>query len=267
MKRIHKDENRVHLYGLNVLLAFFLAGCLSPASTSFTSRVVAHTTTPIERSVHLITETDSANEPATATAVISNGNGGESVTRQPHIPLQDSHPTHAAAPPPSETLRPSSPMPIQVFPTPTAPQNLTQSDVPTPVDDLAYAAQAIIDLSNQQRTLFGLAPFGRDETIMAIARKRLNDMIARSYFSHYDPLTGAALAREAILASGYSRGGENIYWSGSVELPDFPGRAIDWFMADPPHAAGILSTSYSLVGVGVAWNGQGWMVVQNFATP
>jgi len=265
MTRIRKGKNRVHINGLNVLLAFFLAGCLSPASTSFTSRVVAHTTTPIKQSFHLITETDSANEPATAIAVISNG--GDIVTRQPELLLQVSTPANAAALTLGESLPPSTPMPIQIFPTATTPQYLSQSDVPAAIDDVASAAQAIIELSNQQRILSGLAPFERDETIMAIARERLNDMIARSYFSHSDPLTGAALAREAILASGYSRGGENIYWSGSVDLLDFPRRAIDWFMADPPHAAGILSTSYSLVGVGIAWNGQGWMVVQNFATP
>ena len=265
MKRIRKDENRVHLYGLSVLSAFILASCLSPASTSFSSRVVAYTTTPIEQSIHLIAEPDSANKLAAETPVISNGGG--SVTKQPDQLSQVSTPTTAAALPPSETLPPPSPMPVQIFPTATAPQNSTQSDVPEPIADVTSAEQAIIELSNQQRIISGLAPFGRDQTIMAIARERLNDMIARSYFSHYDPLTGAALAREAILASGYSRGGENIYWSGSVDLPEFPRRAIDWFMGDPLHAAGILSTSFSLVGVGIAWNGQGWMVVQNFATP
>lgn len=265
MTRIPKGKVRVHINELNVFLAFFLAGCLSPASTAFTSPVVAHTTTPPKQSIHLITETDSANELSTATAVISNG--GISVTRQPELALQVSTPANAAAQPPSETLPPSSPMPVPIFPTATEPHYSTQTDVPAPNADITSAEQAIIELSNQQRVISGLAPFGRDETIMAIARERLNDMIARSYFSHFDPLTGAALAREAILASGYSRSGENIYWSGAVDLIDFPRRAIDWFMADPLHAAGILSPNYSLVGVGIAWNGQGWMVVQNFATP
>jgi uncharacterized protein YkwD len=41
--------------------------------------------------------------------------------------------------------------------------------------------------------------------------------------------------------------------------------AMAWFMTDPPHAQGILSTSYTRVGVGLAYNGSQWLLVQNFA--
>jgi hypothetical protein len=41
--------------------------------------------------------------------------------------------------------------------------------------------------------------------------------------------------------------------------------AMAWFMTDPPHAQGILSTHFTFVGVGIAFNGSQWLLIQNFA--
>jgi uncharacterized protein YkwD len=132
---------------------------------------------------------------------------------------------------------------------------------------VSAAEQAVIDLTNAQRALYGLSPLARDETIMSIARSRSADMVARGYFGHNDPATGAHLARDAILASGFGRAGENIYWSGRGLLADFPSLAVTWFMNDAPHRANILNSSYTSIGVGIAWNGQGWVLTQDFAGP
>ena len=92
-------------------------------------------------------------------------------------------------------------------------------------------------------------------------------MAARGYFGHNDPATGAHLARDAILASGFGRASENIYWSGRGSLADFPSLAVTWFMNDAPHRANILNSIYTAIGVGVAWNGQGWVLTQDFGGP
>jgi uncharacterized protein YkwD len=41
--------------------------------------------------------------------------------------------------------------------------------------------------------------------------------------------------------------------------------AMGWFMTDPPHYRNILGTNYSSVGVGIAFNGRQWLLVQDFA--
>lgn len=139
---------------------------------------------------------------------------------------------------------------------------------PPPSDDVAAAEQYCIDLINVQRIAAGVAPLQRDETLMSIARARVADMVARGYTGHNDPVTGEGLARSMMRAAGYmsSYVGEN--WYGSIQPP--PGivdTAMTWFMTDPPHARNILNPNYVGVGVGIAFNGRQWLLVQNFAGP
>jgi len=117
-----------------------------------------------------------------------------------------------------------------------------------------------------QRAAAGVPPLLRDETLVGIARARVADMVARGYTGHDDPVTGEQLARNMMRAAGYTSSylGEN--WYGSIQAP--PGlvdTAMAWFMTDPPHAQNILSPNYAGVGVGIAFNGQQWLLVQDFA--
>jgi uncharacterized protein YkwD len=135
-----------------------------------------------------------------------------------------------------------------------------------PVADVASAEQAVIDLSNAYRAANGLPPLRRDEAVMAIARGRSADMVARDYFGHTDPITGVHLAKAQVLALGYGRAGENIYWGGTA-LAEFPAQAVNWFIGDAPHRDNILGSGYTIIGVGIAWNGRGWALTQNFGGP
>mgnify|MGYP001610110806 FL=1 len=135
-----------------------------------------------------------------------------------------------------------------------------------PPSDVAGAEQAAIDLTNSYRAQNGLPPLVRDEAIMNIALSRSTDMAARDYFGHTDPVTGALMAKPQVLALGYGRAGENIYWSGT-SLANFPAQAVNWFMGDAPHRANILNSGYTAVGVGIGWNGLGWTLTQNFGGP
>jgi uncharacterized protein YkwD len=143
---------------------------------------------------------------------------------------------------------------------------VANNPTPQPISDTASAEQAVIDLTNAQRARYGLPALARDETIMAIARARSNDMMTRNYFGHNDPATGAHLAREAVTAAGFGRAGENIYWGGAV-LAEFPAKAVGWFMGDTPHRDNILNPNYTAIGVGIVWNAQGWMLTQDFGGP
>lgn len=138
--------------------------------------------------------------------------------------------------------------------------------VPPPSEDVAAAEQYCIDWINSERAAAGVALLVRDETLMGIARARVADMIARGYTGHDDPVTGEALGQVMMRAAGYTSNylGEN--WYGTINAPPtIVEVAMTWFMSDPPHARNILSPNYSGVGVGIGFNGQQWLLVQNFA--
>lgn len=137
-----------------------------------------------------------------------------------------------------------------------------------PSADVAAAEQYCIDWINSERAAAGVAPLARDETLVGIARARVADMIARGYTGHHDPVTGEALGRAMMRAAGYTSNyvGEN--WYGTINAPPaIVGVAMTWFMTDPPHANNILSPNFVGVGVGIGFNGQQWLLVQNFAGP
>ncbi len=132
--------------------------------------------------------------------------------------------------------------------------------------DVAAAEQYTIDLINQQRAAAGLPALLRDEALMAVARGRVADMVARGYTGHNDPVTGVSLGPVNIRAAGFTSPfvGEN--WYGTIRPPPTNvDVAMGWFMTDPPHARNILSPNYVYVGVGIAYNGRQWLLIQNFA--
>lgn len=236
---------------LAALSACISVGTLSPANGG----VVVRTVTP--PAAVLVTVTVAPTLAATATAT---------PVSQPAIaagPTQIivSAPTRPATDPPSATQA------AVIQTTPDVPTSSPPIAIISPPSDIAGAEQTAIDINNQYRAQAGLSPMIRDETIMNIARTRVADMIARGYSGHYDPITSVHLGREMIAAAGYSTGSENWYASGQADLASFPAIAMNWFINDPPHAAGILSTYYTQIGVGIGWNGQMWIVVQNFAVP
>jgi uncharacterized protein YkwD len=174
------------------------------------------------------------------------------VTETPVVVVQQSVPATAA---PSLPVADVPPAPTAVPPVQVA---------PPPSADVAAAEQYCIDLINVQRANAGLAPLARDETVMGIARARVADMVARGYTGHNDPVTGVSLGPAMLSAAGFGRAGEN--WYGSVNGPPvIVDVAMGWFMTDPPHYRNILSTGYAYVGVGIAYNGRQWLLIQNFA--
>jgi uncharacterized protein YkwD len=151
-------------------------------------------------------------------------------------------------------------------------QRTAATPVPIPViappqsGDAAAAEQYTIDLINAQRTSAGVPPLARNETLMGVARGRVTDMVTRGYTGHYDPVTQVSLGRTMIRAAGFNSTyvGEN--WYGTVNgPPSIAEIAMNWFMTDPPHFRNILNPNYTSVGVGIAFNGRQWLLVQNFA--
>ncbi len=179
-------------------------------------------------------------------------------------------PTLAASPTLVILPRPTESVPRVAVVEPVAPPAPTAVPpvalAPPPAADVASAEQYTIDLINAQRAARGATPLARDETLMGIARARVADMVTRGYTGHNDPATGEALGRALMRAAGYTSTylGEN--WYGAISAP--PGIveiAMNWFMTDLPHARNILNPNYAVVGVGIAFNGRQWLLVQDFA--
>lgn len=181
---------------------------------------------------------------------------------------------------PTKRLLTTTPVPVaatnvRIAPAPATATNARVVAVPTlaPVtvvgissaNDVAAAESNVMILINANRSAQRMPPLARNESIMAIARTRSNDMVGRDYFSHNDPITGVALAKQSVLASGFSKAGENIFWSGQYALAQFPGGAVNWFMNSPDHRANILGSGYTAIGAGITWNGLGWVLTVVFA--
>jgi len=165
-----------------------------------------------------------------------------------------------------QVVKISDPGPRGAFRMGTRPVPAPAADAPPPVSgDVAGAEQYTIDLINLRRSEAGLGPLARNETLMAIARGRVADMVARGYTGHNDPVTGVALGPVIMQAAGFGTFvGEN--WYGTIKGPPAIAEvAMGWFMTDPPHYRNILSGNYLSVGVGIAYNGRQWLLVQDFA--
>jgi len=147
-----------------------------------------------------------------------------------------------------------------------APTAVPPVSVAPPVSgDVAAAELYTVALINAQRAARGLAALAANPTLMSIANARVADMVARGYTGHNDPNTGVALGPALMRAAGFGGlVGEN--WYGTRLAPPANAEvAMKWFMTDPPHYQNILNPRYSGVGVGIAYNGQQWLLIQDFA--
>ncbi len=168
----------------------------------------------------------------------------------------------ALVPAPTATRPPAA---VIVRPNP-APTAVPPVSVAPPVSgDVAAAELYTVALINAQRTARGLAPLAANPTLMSIANARVADMVARGYTGHNDPATGVALGPAQMRAAGFAGlVGENWYGT-RLGPPANAEVAMKWFMTDPPHYENILNPRYNGVGVGIAYNGQQWLLVQDFA--
>ena len=125
--------------------------------------------------------------------------------------------------------------------------------------DVSAAEQKAVELLNADRKANGLSALTASSALTAVARSHAQDMVDRGFFSHTNP-DGKTLA-DRLKAAGisYSAAGENIAQNQSVEAAETS------LMNSSGHRANILNTTYTTVGIGVAYDSQGNVyVVQNF---
>ena len=143
--------------------------------------------------------------------------------------------------------------------------------------DPSVAAKQTVDEVNAARAQKGLGLLRSDPVLTRIASDRSADMIARDYFSHYDPETGQEPFLRYLQANSYpyQYAGENI-----AEIKNGSGWVPPWFtvasrytatnlanefvkdwLNSPEHRANIFHTHYRRTGVALAVTRDGRRIV------
>lgn len=179
------------------------------------------------------------------------------VTARPPVAL---YATAAAQPPPSA----GATGPLALTATPTAGVMPTAAPEATGFDPAALAAQ-MLTLINRDRAAAGHQPVAWDETAAAAAASHAADMLARNYFSHWNP-EGLGPDHRYTQVGGQHAAQENLYVTVHA-FADGRGAPIDdWaalvaqaqsdLMNSPGHRANILFPAHSHVGIGLAYDPQ-----------
>lgn len=150
---------------------------------------------------------------------------------------------------------------------PSTPNSNTASNAGSPIvstnsgssSNTATAAQQAVDLLNADRRANGLSNLQVSASLATVAQKHAQDMMTRNFFSHTNPDGQSPFDRIKQAGISYSAAGENIAIDQSVQAAEVA------FMNSSGHRANILNSSYTTVGIGVAYDANGKAyVVQNF---
>jgi uncharacterized YkwD family protein len=134
--------------------------------------------------------------------------------------------------------------------------------VPTIAQIKAIEAQ-VVKLVNAQRTRRGFAALTQNYSLSNVARRKAQDMINKSYFSHYSPTYGSPFDMMKKYGFKFIAAGENIAMGQTTAQ-----EVMNSWMNSPGHRANILSPNYTQIGVGLAVdkNGRNYWV-QMFIKP
>lgn len=110
-------------------------------------------------------------------------------------------------------------------------------------------ADTILTLVNNERTKAGLNPLVSDPRLVAIAQARADDMVARNYFAHRDPVTNENMVKALPYCTFVS---ENL--SKVDEFGDKNTDAITGWLNSKPHHDAMLDSRYTLTGIAVNGN-------------
>ncbi len=150
-------------------------------------------------------------------------------------------------------------------------------DAGLPAIDLQQSATLSLEGINTARAQQGLVLLRSDLVLTRIANDRSQDMIARGYFSHYDPQTG----QEALVGYlqsnkfAYQYAGENIAeikndagWvpplltvAARYSASDLAGELVTGWLNSPEHRANILNSHYRRTGIALAVSRDGRRIV------
>lgn len=136
------------------------------------------------------------------------------------------------------------------------PQIETEDQTPqneTSTDELGSFEAQVIELTNQERSKYGLPALQADSELSAVAEEKSADMARNQYFSHTSPTYGSPFDMMKSYGVDYRSAGENIAMGQQT-----PEQVVNAWMNSEGHRQNILSTSYTHIGVGYVENGNYW---------
>ena len=116
---------------------------------------------------------------------------------------------------------------------------------------ITASERAMVAALNANRTALGLVRVQVDSRLMAIARARSVDMVAKDYFSHTQPDGRNVFSILGASGITWYGAGEIIAWN-NYPMDSTVAAADQQWMNSPGHKAIVISKDYNYVGVGLA---------------
>jgi uncharacterized YkwD family protein/spore coat assembly protein SafA len=110
----------------------------------------------------------------------------------------------------------------------------------------------VVELTNQERAKYGLAPLRPDWQTARVARHKSQDMRDRRYFSHTSPTYGSPFQMMRAYNISFRSAGENIAMGQKT-----PREVVQGWMNSEGHRKNILNPNFTHIGVGYAEGGTG----------
>jgi uncharacterized protein YkwD len=139
-----------------------------------------------------------------------------------------------------------------------------QAPDPAPVEQppvvagLTATEQHIFDAINNVRTSRGLAPLVLDPELVALARRKSQDMVDNNYVGHQSPIYGSPFEMMRAAGIHYNYAGENIARTTT------PANSVRLFINSMPHRNTLLNPRFSRTGIGVVQVGRQLFITQMF---
>lgn len=116
----------------------------------------------------------------------------------------------------------------------------------TPAQSAASYEQQVLELVNEQRTNYGLAPLSYSKELEAVAYAHSKDMAQNNYFSHTNLSGQSPFDRIHAAGISYRSAAENIAAGQKT-----PQEVVSAWMNSAGHRANILNSSVTKMGVGI----------------
>lgn len=136
---------------------------------------------------------------------------------------------------------------------------------PAPPAPIGPQESALLRMTNEVRTRFGLPALAFSRPLMAAARFHSADMAARGYFGHDGPSGDSPADRVRRFGLNYQEVAENIFADGRTIDGALPSRVLAAWMANPERRGNLLNASFHATAVAISRAPDGsWYVTQDF---
>lgn len=162
--------------------------------------------------------------------------------------------------PAQDAVAPPCPTEPAAQPTATPASAPVKTSAPSTGDDYTTPSsqvqeEILLNLLNQERIAQGLSPLTLDAELSRIARIKSADMRDNHYFAHESPTYGHVSDMLKTFGYSFSGAGENIAHHATTE------KAHAAFMSSDGHRRNILSSAWQKVGLGIAYDANGYVYV------